>query len=270
MNTFLKIILGLILLTGCVNTPIEPEDDMNNHEIDMLARRIIAHSKEGSKALQDKKGWSVSGPLISGAGPSGNGISLQANFENEPGNYTVQFGLTQPVVQSGEIIRAVAEIVWSVEGNDVRRLVNAVNGMSVSGTAQGVKVRLFDNSVTVAPITYQVSAQVVKGTRPSVAHPPFLYGDRFILISGGPSVVVPIPQNAGVTAVYVGATPTTAVNVPNGQLQVAHESAAATVLQEYEPRDFQWVPIGAGADRILIRNNSAEPISFTPVWGIDG
>jgi hypothetical protein len=242
---FLSLILGL---SGCLSETETEDNIMPN--------------------LSNKKAWSTSGNLISGAGDSGNGVSLQANFIDEPGNYTVQFGIQAPDISSGpaRVIKAVAEITWSVEGNDVRRLVDCVNGMSVTGTAQAVKVRVFDNSVGGAALEYQISIQVIKGTRPSVAHPPFLSGQPRA-IADADQLLIPIPQNAGVTSVMVlvGAL---AVPVPPG-VTISHESAV-TLLAIYEARDYQWVPIAAGANSIFVANGSGVGISATPIWGIDG
>ena len=241
---FLCLILGLL---GCTYETVY-EETMNDR-------------------LADKTGWSTTGNLIAGSGDTG--ISLQANFK-ATGNYTVQFGITQPILEalSGRVIKALAEITWSVEGNDVRRLVNCVNGMTVSGTGQAVKVRVYDAS-DANPVEYQVSIQVVKGTRSSVQHPPFLYGDRETLLAGA-QTQIPIPQNAGVTSVYVPIGKIgTAGAINNNEIQVIHENLVS-VLSQYDPTVFQWVPIAGGATSITIVNNSTADLRITPVWGIDG
>lgn len=256
MHSFFILILGLILgLSGCTfeSAPIDIEDNMT--------------------ALNQKKGWSASGPIIAGAGSAGQGISLQANFEEEPGNYTVQFGIVTPDtlnLPNGVILKATAEITWSVEGNDVRRLVDCVNGMSVSGTAQGVKVVIRDNSTSTQAIEYQVSVQVVKGTRPSVSHPPFLTGDTEFLANLA-NVEVPIPVNAGVTSVAVYVAPVPKAVIAENDVMVQHHRIGGVVaLNQYDPRDYQWVTIAAGANTVNLINNSGGFVLFTPVWGIDG
>lgn len=272
MNHVIKLILGLILglnLTGCYDP--SAESDFNSED-EMKHHHAPARNVGGNTALNQKKGWSVSGDLI--AGKSDAGIALQANFENEPGNYTVQFGVTYPPTdQSGNIITAQAEIVWTVEGNDVRRLVNIANGMSVTGTAQAVKVTMRDSTTLGGgkqPFPYPVSAQVVKGSRPSVEHPPFLYANSIVVFNGS-NADFTIPQNAGISSVQVYVKPEpVGINIPLGQLTVYHITGALGVINGYDPREVSWVPIAPGSEKIRVQNDSAGLVRFSTVWGIDG
>jgi hypothetical protein len=217
-----------------------------------------------------KKGWSASGTLTAGEGGDGTGVTLQANFEDEPGDYTLQFGLIQPVVESGEFIKAVAEIVWTVEGNEVRRLVNCVNGMTVQGTGQAVKVRIFDDSTSTA-IEYVVTALLVKGTRATVQQPPFLDGDYETFLAAEPANVREIPQNAGVISVMITVLPVNNNDVISAQkFRVHHQSAAATQLKSYDPMAYNFVPLAAGATRLLLQNLTGFDVVYMITYGIDG
>ncbi len=274
MNHVIKVILGLILglnLTGCYDPSAQsdfPEDEMNHRRIAPPPQRNVG----GNTTLNEKKGWSSSGNLI--AGKADGGIGLQAKFEETPGNYTVQFAVTYPPTdQLGNIIKARAEIVWTVEGNDVRRLVDIANGMSVSGVGQSVKVRMYDATALGGgkqPFPYPVSAQVVRGTRPSVEHPPFLY-ENSLVVNAGSNAVFAIPQNAGVSSVQVYVKPEpVGVNVPLGQAVLYHVTGANGVINAYDPREVSWVPIAPGSEKIMVQNDSAVSLRFTTVWGIDG
>ncbi len=229
-------------------------------------------------------GWSATGTMRN------NGISaashLQANFLPEVGrhdpskNYTVQFTVgptknpvTKQIISVG--VNAIAEIKWSVEGNDVRRLVSVANGVSLTGVGEAVRVAVFDRSIggLVIPADYDVSITVAPGSRPSLNKPvtlASLNGTSFgYSLLAGTSQVIAIPQDAGIISTYVTVADTTAVKAP-----IANQAAQVAVGgsdQLYDPRDFTWVPIVPGALNMTLFNNSAaQSMLFNVTFGIDG
>lgn len=238
--------------------------------------------------VQNKKGWQVSGNLTTGIpkGSSGGNISLQANFEQEPANYTVQFGVTAPPLSnSGDQIpfAAFGEITWSVEGNDIRRLVSIANGASVTAPAQGVKVIAYDESGTeFGNVSYGISIQVTKGSRPSVQQPPCLAlfapdttpKTQRILVTPGSSLDIEIPRNAGVISIYptVQSDPDSTLT-PNVDYQI-QEWSEFGIQKLIDPGS--WVPTSPLATFFRLENQfplaspSSPNLYFTLTLGIDG
>lgn len=278
MHKFFILILGLILITSCaIPTDIEAEKMTER-------KRNVA----GNTTLNGKKGWSSSGSIQATngydpvLGPNA-GVSLQANFD-ESDVYTAQFfiGPVPPdaAFGAGEFIRARAEVTWSVEGNFVRRVIDVVNGASITGVAQGVKIRIFDDSVysTAKPaINYDVSASVSRGARSSVQQPPVYSATSLQLAAGAQNGNIPIPQNAGVISVMLLVGTVATVPSPNPVTEFsticAQVTAAPnnTTLRVYDARDYQWVPVAPGADHLLIVKDATTPIlHYTAIFGIDG
>lgn len=247
------IIMLIALLTACANHTAYQE----NEEEDMTAPGLPGNKKSG---------WSASGKLTQLNRLTK--VSMQANFVDAPQNYTVQFKLAGDL----RLKRTEAEIVWSVEGNDVRRLVSVADGVSVQGSGQGVKVTIYDVSNDAVPVgvsaDYVASVQLVSGTRGSTGNPPVLSGDRASILAGG-SQTFQIPTNAGITSVGVsvgtGGNP-----IAEFDIAVTHQDSGATSLSTYDPRQFYWVPLTPGTTQIQITNFGASTIEVKINYGIDG
>lgn len=218
-----------------------------------------------------KTSWSKSESLNVGDTRT---VNMQRDFE-VPGSYTVQFGI-QNDDPTGQIVRAQAEIIWSVDGNSVRRVVDAINGTSVSGTAEGVQVYVRDQSRAfgVGTSPYLVSIQVVQGTRPSVQQPPYLTDANIshIFNAGANSLDITVPQNSGVISLYAAVGPQVVGNpIAAYDVLVQQRSTTGFVLKTYDPRDFEWVPLSSGADIIRIAQAAGAPATrWTLTFGIDG
>lgn len=223
------------------------------------------------KVVTPGEGWSGSSNIRAGTRQA---YSIQAKFP-KIGQYTVQFEIgNTPAPLGDDVFKATAEITWSVKGNGVRRLVNCANGMSVSGTAEAVSVKIIDASILDVnpPFDYVVGAQIAPGTRASVQQPPFLEDIKYTVLPGNTQDVL-IPKDAGVISVYV-ATSVAVVgqSIASGAIKV--EQLGGTLdLKAYDPRDGVWIPISPGADRLRLFVAGTGPVNgvkFTPVWGIDG
>jgi hypothetical protein len=203
-------------------------------------------------------------------------VTFQSKFELNAGGpgaqyYTIEFNITPPT--SGYVF-CLAEIIWSAQGNEVRRLISLVNGAVISGTAQFAKVRIFDNTFIPAapfltPEVYQVSAQITPGCRPAQQQPPRLRGGLIDVAPGG-SVDIPIPVDAGVISVNIQHR---FIPIAGGTAVVSFLAAGGTVvfstfnIEQAGPADWIPVPPGATIMRIL---NGPSSLEGSETWGIEG
>jgi hypothetical protein len=218
-------------------------------------------------ALGKKNGWQQNG-LITRARPD-QGISLQAEFEDDPGYYTLQFGVNPP----GGSIDAVAEIEWSVEGSTISRFISVGVGTTISGPGQAVRARLFDRSTSPVFFTYPGSIQLTRGTRPNVNQPPTLIQfPEAKLIPAFSGISIDIPRKVGVISVEVTAYPQifpAAPVTPNLVITFFNGSGVNKVYLIGEPGNF--VPVPPNSTKMIIDN--ADPLLDLYVqvtWGIDG
>lgn len=228
-----------------------------------------------------KKAWQTSGALTTGNRTQA--VRLQCDFEQTPEFYTVQFNLErfEPNSTPGLAVEALAEILWAVEGNFIRRLVSVNEGVAVSGAGQSVTVKIFDNSSTAAPsVNYRVSAQIVKGTRAAQSHQPLLYigntggaGTPEEVVAPAGNASYTLPANAGINSVFVACAETDNTGAPIASDEILVSFiASATILQQlnYDGCN-QWVPVPPGTEIIGVFNNrGAGNISTTVTYGIEG
>jgi hypothetical protein len=221
-----------------------------------------------------KDGWSKTGKLRTGL-PQEQGLTMQAQFTQDIGGsgaqyYTVQFSVKPP--KTG-FFEAVADVIWSVEGVDVRRKISIVNGATISGTAQAVKVSVVDTTDrNVLPHEeYEVDIAVTPGVRPAQQQPPRLFGGVFSIPAEGPSINVPIPQDAGVISVNISAyrvpfTTPLALGDAMGLMGNAIPLSGFVV----KPEGDGWIPVPPGANNLELVNNSAFALGYGVTWGIEG
>ncbi len=263
----------------------------------------LVNSPDGTAA---KKAWSAGGvlrtPDVSGGGaalPFNDTVALQANFEDAPGTYTVQFAISYPggVDTSDVFLRTYAVITWSVEGNDVTRQVDVVSGLSVSGLGQGVSIKVYDDStstdggVNPPSVSYAVAILVVKGDRATGPNPPgYQTQEHADYLAAGEYDDIAIPEDIGVNCVMVtcfcndsqlSSTHGASAVLLDNEVQVVHmttETAGATVpifgtLRSYDPRDVQWMSIAPGAKGIRVVNRTNTPANvlwYFVQFGVDG
>lgn len=244
---FLSLILGLF--SGCAFEPATAEDEMN----------------------QNLK-WAQSGELVPGS--LARSVSMQASFE--PGNYTIQFNVINPntLQQVDEYIRTRATITWNINGVYVTRTIDVVNGTSISGTAEAVNVRVFDDSniVSTDVVPYNVTVQATLGTRPSVQQPPY-YTLNQIELGTSDNQSIPFDPAIGAISVSVAVAPFVAGQVIlDNEILVFQSSESGAILKAYDPRTFQWVPLASGCKRIDIVTALSVATGATAqiTFGIDG
>lgn len=251
---------------------------------DMFTTDVILNEPE-------PRGWSNSGILV--CGDRDGMVSLQADFGNHQGIYTVQFNLKNDKVIDFEghdariPATAEAEIRWSVEGNEVVRKVTVTNGTSISAPAQAVRVVVRDVTQQFVgiwqdefAIPYEVSIQVTRGSRATSAMPPMLipqYSNPtgYLTIPGGGTSYQRIPVDAGVNALLVSyvleGTGGPAPGLCKVELIFNGSPGFNTAGVVYDPAvNVGWMPVLPGNDLIIISNTGEDPINVTMVYGIDG
>jgi hypothetical protein len=263
------------ILVGCGSQPIECPHDGDCDPGD--------ETYEPSRPEVTLQGWSANGVLIPG------NPNKVINFQTGMvlGTYTLQFGLLDNYVHSPtETTRARAEISWKVAGNNVRRVVDCVAGLSISGNAESVSVKIFDESNFngSAQSQYNVSVQLAPGVRPTVERPPTYVASAgsingsgyYITTFADNTEIIPVPEDAGVISVAVTVSPDVAGALAPYQAivdQYNGPGVGATLLKRYDPRDEgEFVPLAPGCTSIRLRQDPALVSTnyWTVTYGIDG
>lgn len=218
------------------------------------------------------RGWQKSGSLF--VGNTAVILPMQVNFP-DPGYYTLQFSANpkNPPIS----FKAVADITWSVEGNQISRRVSIQNGMTISGPGQAVTLRMRDVSGAGTAWDgqqYDVTAQVTRGSRPTSAAPPLLFErNSFGVAAGGSAVAVQVPQNVGINSVLVAVSQQLFATAGTPQnVSVAQQDPSGGVLFFWNPVvNPGFIPILPGVTQLTIENDdTAKNAEVSVVWGIDG
>ncbi len=230
--------------------------------------------------------WSRSDKLVtSSVTPSNLLVSLQKNFP-EAGTYTIQFGLA-PLGEdpsNKQAIECEALITWGAGGNSITRRVSVGNGVSISGTADSVRVVARDVSTGSDGAFYNVTILVTKGVR-APFQPPLLVPtlelsggpNNPIVLAPGASHTYPVPRDAGATSVCVIAgTGIIAVppvaSIPEQEARVVQLGPGLIgALKSYDARNFEFVPLAPGCTDVMVYNGTvAGSLRFHVSFGIDG
>ncbi len=256
----------------------------------------VGYNSRVPVAVAPPMGWSVSGVL--GVGDSMlNGVlvvppsprrlvQLQCSFAKQMQTHTIQFNGPDnnnlQVVGTG--VRTQCEILWSVQGNVVRRVVDVLDGTAVSGEAEAVALNMYDYSNVATALTYQVAVNVTPGVRGNSQQAPTLrpLGTR---ASDGtvfpysctlvPANVVnyAVPPNVGAISALVQAINNAgAASLLDPEIIVSCLSPAGNILTRYGYNltgSFQ--PLPANTATISVQNrHAADTVSVNCVLGIEG
>ena len=227
------------------------------------------------------EGWAGTAYMTTQSGAKQPG--LQRNNLAGAGLYTVQFGVTRPVLAGSDgVFAAIAIVNWMVAGTPVTRKVSVTDGKSISGVCEGVNVFCFDVTPDTEGLTaaapYQIGMTVAKGSRPAQGQPPTLslFNQQFQGANGiaiGGSETVKIPQNAGVISVEIVAASDGSGN-PDSNLLIQHVSASgANIYKSYKIGGEYpgFIPVADDATEIIITNvDNANGVYVSVTWGIDG
>jgi len=231
--------------------------------------------------FNEKDGWSSSGSLTTEG--SGQPISLQAAFPAAD-VYTVQFAVSPPA--SG-VFRAVATIIWTVEGNQIVRQLDVGNGISISAPSQAVRVMVNDQTTVGlsghAGETYTVTIAVTRGVRPASDRPPTLAADGVIApatatsiapinLPPGAQATYLVPSGAGVVSVAVSAASLLAGVTPD-VLIAQGNPVINTKLYKYADQGAgdSFISIAPFATQVLVKNlDPTNNVIVSAAWGVDG
>lgn len=235
-------------------------------------------------------GWKNRGTLIANGNLS-TSVAMTIDLSDQIQTHTVQFDGFNNDLNIGALpsITAVAqaEVLWSVGGVEIRRLVSVIDGLSISGAAQAVTVNIRDvtlNNINLPAATYSVGMTVVPGLRANTGQPPILRvngtneaGTEFQFFGGaapGERCDWIVPSNAGVNSFFVIARLTGAAgaDMADTDLSIELDSINTGDMMRFDASSRNlWLPIFGGVRRIRVVNNHAtRSMNLCVILGIDG
>lgn len=218
------------------------------------------------------KGWGRGGTLTTGDGVT----KVQVAGGNGDGqSYTVQITAQRNPASNVPIVTQ-ALIAWSAGGVSSTRRVTVGNGVSISGCGEQVKVTVSDATIAVGASgppnaqAYDVAILITPGVRAATPQPPtFQPVVGFFVVPTVTTQDIAIPADAGITSVAVTCDAPDGSVMLEGACQVQH-SSAGILLKSYDPRDYAWVPIAPGADKVSVKNLSGVNQNWSILFGVDG
>jgi hypothetical protein len=232
--------------------------------------RFLSGEDEQPDWMHRQSGWAQSGPLYTGQ--SNSIVKLMVERFDRASVYTVQLGLNV-LDGDGQPVQAQAEVVWSINGTPIRRVVSISQGCSITGVTESARVTVYDVTPQVDGSTvyeYFALINVAPGPRAATTLPPFLRvwpSTQQLLASG--TTAVQVPDNAGV----IGFRLSVFAQGNAGALVVMTDNLG-TVYDQYNVAPGQnniFVPIAPGATVVTITNNdTANPINISGQWAVDG
>lgn len=242
-----------------------------------------------------KTGWSAVGTLTTrtDANPNPDGaVHLQVDFgEKNSEYYTLQFSILPPPFVGEESIgiKGKAELLWTVEGNFIRRVVSVSNGQSISGLGQAVSIKITDDSFNPndnPAVQYGVSVQVTRGTRPAYGNsqPPLfsvmegIYQaqigppnpDAPVTVAAGSDLAIAVPPDCGINCFLLMIKVDGVAGIDDESVRVEQTSAGIIMAETSLRMANDWQPLMPGATTIVITNSSASDIIVTPLFGVEG
>lgn len=268
----LLLILAALLTIGCY---AETSDVLTDASMG-------GSGNEDAMGDKYKQGWSSSGRL---ATRNNNvAVKLQALFPTID-TFTVQFGIGRNGT-AGVVERPQAEVTWSVAGQQIVRRFDVLEGTSISGLAEGVTVRLYDQGGLTGTInaSYLGTIAVARGQRAGTMRPslnamgwtpsvgPFVDGSIVSVPGGGGTAYTIIPAGVGAQEFIYGITPVVAGTPLNSSLvTVRVEDDGAGPYSSYADAHGRWLPIGYAGRRLFFQNNNVgNDALLSVVYGIDG
>ena len=204
-------------------------------------------------------------------------FSLQCKLD-APSVFTVEFEIgpsLDPAIPL-PINKPTAEIEWTVNGNTVRRVVSVVNGTSISGTAEFVKVKFFESESGASTAPYAATAMVSPGVRAAVVQPTNQSTDSVALdaagMAGPGEVFIDVPQDKGIVTFRVFAwdeAETGALDMTK-ILVLQQTSANNTISGFQDPNEAKFVHLNPSVTVIKVVNLGSVGARVFIVWGVDG
>ena len=273
MNRFIVLVLSFVL--GCTYStenhyylpPSEaPAKESPMDDLDLLG---IPTSNVKDRDRYLVAGTSREGTLI--CGNTLKEVTMQVDFD-EAGPHTVQFDLTPPTrdILIGGVFIVEAIVDWKVGGNTISRRITPMDGMCITGNAEGVRVRVYDRTTDVVLAgsnePYQVGMTVTKGARATSSMPPvWIPNPAVTLVAGSTDVTVPDDIGANSVMVMSSAPPAPDVNAAIAQQRCSN--ALPGLLAQWDPYGARFVPLDSNAAVIRM---TAVAAYMKVIFGIDG
>jgi hypothetical protein len=250
----------LATLSACAAAPIDTA----------TADTMMAADPETPMA----KTWATSGKLTTGGTGLGSGqpVTLQAdNLDQlDYSYYTVMFDISSAVGS----VSAVANVLWTVNGNQMLRQVSVGSGVEISGPASSIKVIVSDNTnanINTAGQVYSVTIAIAPGTRVSTSQPLLQDpgGGVYHLVAHA-TVNVPVPSDCGVIGMWISAA-TGAGITPD--VSVIEQTTATVAAYQFglDRQEPIYVPIVPGTASIFVDNlDAVNNVNVSIVFAIDG
>ncbi len=249
---------------------MSPEETLNR------LLRFVSGEDERPDWMHRQSGWAQSGPLYTNAwtrpGSGNQAVKCMVEKFDRASIYTVQIGLN--VGDGGFPVQAEAEVIWSINGTPIRRVVSVSQGVSITGVTESARIAVYDATPIVmdgqANVEYIALINIAPGPRAATTLPPFLraYEAALTLAAAQPTLLM-VPGNAGVVGFRLSVS---AVGASGATVQMADISG--TIYDQYVVNPGEnsiFVPLAPGTDRLVITNDdSANPITITGQWAIDG
>ncbi len=267
----------LVLIVGCAS-PVT--DSGTTAELDDALIASETYEGDMSTRRQDHSGgWSRVIHMVSEKNTAAQ--SLQRVFSKAE-VYTVTFSLNfiddvNQVIAPNRTVAPIfceALIEFTVAGNTYSRLISVEDGMSISGVANSIRVRLTDvtkdlSTANIGGLRYSVSVQFAPGVRADSLVPPFLQTDNAaLLIAGGGHLDIQIPTGGLKSLLALVASANGSV-IPDQGAQVFQRSSFGTIVA-YDPRSITWCPLSPGAISVRLQNFTAVNQLWSVFWGSDG
>lgn len=213
-------------------------------------------------------------------GQAGPGVSMNPSGLI-PEAYTLQFSFvdTEKDTSNQDFVPTCRAIItWKVDGQHQRRVISVVSGASISGVCNAVDVSLQDipngGDATIGK-KYKVQATLSRGLRANTQEPPTLTVDGSQGIANGANATWNVPQDAGVTQLYVllatGSTADVFLDTTVIVTMADNALPSPNLLGTYYPlKCCHWVPLAPGTQRVVIFNGTGVTLFAQVLWGIDG
>jgi hypothetical protein len=240
--------------------------------------RFLSGEDEKPSWMHRQSGWGLSGPLYTNTNDSGNNpVKLAIERFDRAAVFTVQLGLNLGDTEFP--VQCEAEIIWSLNGQPIRRVVSVSQGCSISGVTESIGVKLYDVTPLVsdgdappAPAfnKYFALASVAPGSRAATTLPPVLRAWHTTqALAASASTPLVVRRNAGVVGFRLSVW---AQGIAGAT--VSMEDIAGTIFDTYivnPGENSVFVPLAGGTTRLIITNNdTANAILLSGQWAIDG
>ena len=178
---------------------MSPEETLNR------LLRFVSGEDERPDWMHRQSGWAQSGSLYTNAwtrpGSGNQAVKCMVEKFDRASIYTVQIGLN--VGDGGFPVQAEAEVIWSINGTPIRRVVSVSQGVSITGVTESARIAVYDATPIVmdgqASVEYIALINIAPGPRAATTLPPFLraYEAALTLAAAQPTLLM-VPGNAGV------------------------------------------------------------------------